>query len=138
MKASPAEITDILRCHGVNPSSQRIAILGYLMQTREHPTADCIYRDLLADKPTLSRTTVYSTLNLLVDCGVVSAVDVDGESRRYDYPLTPHAHFHCTGCQKVFDVDMPVGVESVMLPQGFTAKSTSVYYHGLCRDCMEN
>ena len=58
--------TEHLIRHGVRPSVQRIAVMNYLLEHRTHPTVDEIYVALSKDMPTLSKTTVYNTLELLV------------------------------------------------------------------------
>lgn len=58
--------TEQLIEHNIRPSVQRVAIMQYLLDHRTHPTADDIYTELVKTMPTLSRTTVYNTLQLLV------------------------------------------------------------------------
>ena len=60
-----------LQSHGIKPSPQRIAVMDYLLNSRMHPTADEIYLALSPSMPTLSKTTVYNTLKLLVEAGAV-------------------------------------------------------------------
>ena len=84
-------IATFLLDHGIKPSAQRIAVAGYLAKHLTHPTVDEIYCDLLHDYPTLSRTTVYNTVNLLAQNGCISTLDVDSLGTRYDFnsSLTP-------------------------------------------------
>ena len=60
------DIEKYLREHGISPSYQRIRVFEYLISNKNHPTVDMIYKELIKEIPTLSRTTVYNTLNLLV------------------------------------------------------------------------
>jgi len=62
-----AETAEYLTSCGVRPSPQRVAVMEYLMTHHTHPTVDAIYAALSGTMPTLSRTTVYNTLKLLVD-----------------------------------------------------------------------
>ena len=56
------ETYDYLLKHGIKPSIQRLAVMGYLLEHRTHPAVDEIYNALKAEVPTLSKTTVYNTL----------------------------------------------------------------------------
>ena len=56
--------TIFLRELGISPSPQRVAIYDFLKKNPVHPTVDTIYRAVLDDLPTISRTTVYNTVNL--------------------------------------------------------------------------
>ena len=55
-----------LKNHGIRPSMQRMAIMEYLMSSCKHPSVDVIYTNLLPKMPTLSRTTIYNTLELFI------------------------------------------------------------------------
>ena len=57
------EIKNILSKNGIKPSLHRMKILDYLLKMKNHPTVDTIYKDISGDIPTLSKTTVYNTLN---------------------------------------------------------------------------
>ena len=95
--------------HGVHPSVQRIAIMKYLMEHCTHPTVDTIYTDLLPILPTLSRTTVYNTLELFCEKNAAMSLTIDRRNIRYDGCVKPHAHFMCNGCGRVFDVEINEG-----------------------------
>ncbi len=125
-----------LTSSGIRPSAQRIAILRYLMEHRTHPTVDEIFRALHPIYPTLSRTTVYNTLHLLVEGGTTMCLDIESGNARYDYaPEGPHAHFLCTGCHKIIDIfSSPVPHPSLL--EGYKIDSTYIYYKGVCPDCL--
>ena len=65
------DIVELLQGHEVSPTPQRIAVAEAALYTKEHPSADDIWGIVRRKWPTLSRTTVYNTLNLLVDRGVL-------------------------------------------------------------------
>lgn len=125
--------------HQVKPSVQRIAVMKYLLENRTHPTVDEIFTQLSPNMPTLSRTTVYNTLKLLVEKGAVLQLTIDEKNVRYDAHTVPHAHFICLGCGCVHDV-MEVDVEKVRLTsyKGLTIQETQVYYKGYCEPCLAN
>ena len=81
--------------HEVKSSVQRLAIITYLHEHRTHPTVDDIYAGLIEQMPTLSKTTVYNTLNLFYQQGAVLALTIDDKNVRYDIDTSDHAHFKC-------------------------------------------
>lgn len=133
MSINPADISRTLAEAGIKPSTQRIAVMRYLMTHHTHPTADEIYRALLPDYPTISRTTVYNTLKLLVEQKCALMIDIESGNARYDGITTPHGHFICNRCGHISDFDLsvlPVG------PAGAMTTETHVYYKGVCRNCL--
>ena len=68
MKRDPAEL---LREHGINPSAQRVAVAEYIFATEDHPSADEVWSEVQRRVPMISRATVYNTLNLLVQKGLL-------------------------------------------------------------------
>ncbi|MBD5334141.1 MAG: transcriptional repressor [Duncaniella sp.] len=131
------EILDLLSDAGVKPSAQRMTILRYLMENRIHPTVDEIFKSLLPDNPTLSRTTVYNTLRLLEASGIIRSIGTGGgDGTRWDYSDHDHGHFLCTSCGHVTDVDYDSASTSFTLPpEGYTVHSADVIFKGICPEC---
>ncbi len=123
---------------GVRPSLQRMAVMDYLLTHRTHPTAEEIYLHLSPSMATLSRTTVYNTLKLLVERGAVSAIDIEGRQTRYDGFTHLHGHFLCVGCGTLCDVPLDDalcrGIRSA-IPAGVSAGDIQILYKGLCAAC---
>lgn len=134
MVGTTDEAVSILKGAHVNVSAQRVAVLRYLMEHRTHPTADEIYRALSPDYPSLSLTTVYNTLWLLVDKGVVSAISIQRDIARFDIVTESHAHFLCRECGAIYDVeaDIPRLKEAM---KRFRPEKTEVYFSGICGSC---
>jgi len=86
-------------------SRQREAIKEYLAHTKEHPTADTVYLHIKKEFPNISLGTVYRNLNLLVGTGDILKVTSSDGGDRYDGDTTPHYHFFCSECHKVFDLN---------------------------------
>lgn len=125
---------DLLTKAGVRPSAQRVAIMQYMMENRIHPTVDDIFRALLPQWPTMSRTTVYNTLRLLTANGTVDCIDIDSGNAHYDYaPEGSHAHFMCKECNRIFDLHEPRIPSPSM--EGFKITSASLCYKGTCPEC---
>ncbi len=131
------DAVSILKRARVNVSAQRVAVLRYLLENRTHPTADEIYRALSHDYPSLSLTTVYNTLWLLVDKGLVSAISIQRDIARFDIVTDSHAHFLCRACGAIFDVDADIPRMRENM-QRFRPEKTQVYFSGLCGNCADS
>ena len=99
-------IAEHLKSHGIKPSLQRIKIYEFLLNNYEHPTVDTIYKELMSDIPTLSKTTVYNTLNLFVDNEVANVIIIEDHEARYDAIVEPHGHFKCKVRGKREDIEI--------------------------------
>lgn len=125
---------------GMRPSPQRLAILEYLLAHRTHPTADEIYSALQPRIPTLSRTTVYNTVSMLVSRGVIRTLNFDPDQLHFDGETAPHAHFQCTRCGKIHDIWPDAAgwrsIRSAVPPPGeVSAADLQIFYKGLCAEC---
>ncbi len=122
--------------YSIRPSVQRTAVMEYLMNHKTHPTVDEIYLALSPGIPTLSKTTVYNTLNLFIEKGAVQMLTIDEKNARYDADTSKHAHFYCGTCGKVHDI-MNVNPEVFEIPSNsqFTIHSMQLSYYGTCTSC---
>lgn len=132
----PATITNLLKEHGIRPSYQRVRILSFLHQLAGHPTADEIYRALIAEIPTLSRATVYNTLHAFMEAGIVRTMHTNGGEARYDAILTTHGHFICDICGSItnFSIDIDHYISDNL--GRFEIKARNVYFTGTCPNCL--
>ena len=131
-----SQMIDLLHKVKVRPSVHRLAVLGYVAEKRTHPTADEIYTSLAFEIPSLSRATVYNSLHMLVDNGILRELEIENGSTRYDLALQlPHGHFMCDRCGKIYDMPMPQGLEDAV-PDGFKAQSIDFFAKGYCPDCL--
>lgn len=129
------EICRTLEQVGIRPTHQRIEIMKYLMENRVHPTAEMIFSQLKEAIPTFSKTTVYNTLKLLEEKGVIFALATDEDQVRYEANLTPHGHFKCVQCGVLFDL----ALEGVAPPEqeidGNLVLEWQVMVKGICHRC---
>ena len=116
-----------LRAHGLAPSAPRVAILRWLAGHPTHPTVDEVYRALHSTMPSLSRTTVYNVLHAFVACGLAGKVRTEDLELRYDGCAEPHAHFKCTRCGAILDLEG--------LPRNLA--QAAVTFWGLCPNCAD-
>ena len=128
-----------LRHFAIKPSVQRSAVMKFLLNNRIHPTIDEIYTALNPSMPTLSKTTVYNTLDLFVQKGAVRALAIDERNARYDVDISMHAHFMCKNCSKVYDI-FDVNPSYFQLPESdkFVVDSVEISYSGICTSCNQN
>jgi Fe2+ or Zn2+ uptake regulation protein len=89
--------------------------------------------------PTLSKATVYNTLRLLVEKGAVLQLTIDERKTCYDGDTSPHAHFLCRCCSRVYDVPVkrPNLLRDAQLPEGFQADQVELYIKGICPHCRK-
>lgn len=119
-------------------SKQRQAILDYLASTTKHPTADTIYKAIREEFPNISLGTVYRNLALLSSTGDIIRISSGDGADRYDYTTTPHYHFMCEKCGKVYDLPMDTIYSINDLAQQFTSHKISghqTFFYGICQDC---
>jgi len=128
-----------LRQFSIKPSVQRSAVMNFLLNNRIHPTIDEIYMALSPSMPTLSKTTVYNTLDLFVEKGAVRELVIDEKNARYDVDTSAHAHFICKSCGKVHDI-FNVNPSYFELPENdmFTIDCVEISYSGICKSCTGN
>jgi len=148
MDISPAAVTNRVnqfrqRCErlGLALTPQRLAIYEVLASTGEHPAAEDIFQRLKPGLPSLSRGTVYRTLDLFESHGLVSRVVVRDDQARFDANLDAHHHLVCTRCHCVIDFQ-DARLESLPIegvtPEGFQVQGHQIHLLGLCRRCRED
>jgi len=127
-----------LKSFNINPSVQRIAIMNYLLTHRTHPSADEVYKNLNEAIPTLSKTTVYNTLELLSENGAALMLTIDENNICFDGDTSPHAHFLCKKCGKIYDLPIASSVKEVMemISDGHVIDEVHYYYKGTCKNCL--
>jgi len=123
----------------IKPSVQRTAVMEYLMNNRTHPTIDEIYMALNPMMPTLSKTTVYNTLDLFVEKGAVQALVIDEKNARYDVNISSHAHFICHSCGTIHDIfDVNPALFQLPVSDKFKINAVEISYSGICNSCKGN
>jgi Fur family peroxide stress response transcriptional regulator len=122
---------------GKRYSRQRELIYRFLMESKAHPTAEMVYRELKPGNPSLSLGTVYRNLNLLAEEGVIVRMPYSVE--RYDGNTEPHVHFRCRCCGGVFD--MPFEYDNDLEERAKRAcphviQGHSLTFEGICAGCV--
>ncbi len=114
------DVEQRLRAHGINPTQQRLTIAGKLFAKHQHVTADQIHESVKPGQSYVSKATVYNTLGLFVEKGLLREIFVDSSRTFYDSNIQPHHHFYNVDTGDLIDINEhlnPFFVESD-LPQG--------------------
>ncbi len=133
-----AEAAEACRRHGIKATHQRMEILRELAGTDEHPDAETVYKAVLKRVPAISLDTVYRTLKLFEEKGVIVRMGAMKERARFDANTSRHHHFVCTRCGLVRDLYEEAFNRlnvSVKLPEMGCVDSVYVELRGRCRTC---
>lgn len=136
--SSKNDIKAYLVANEINPTLQRIRIFEYLYNNRIHPTVDQIFKDLYSEIPTLSKTTVYNTLSLFNEKGIISAITIEDNEVRYDANISSHIHFKCVKCKNVFDIFSKSDLFDINIIDGHQILNKNINFIGICKNCFIN
>ena len=133
---SPAAIRRSLEESGLRCTPQRYAVMAFLLECNQHPTAAEISEAVNRVDPRSSRATTYNNLRDLVQAGLVREVAVEGRAARFDAKSMRHHHFICDRCGKVEDVewyDVPRPASGSLGKR--VLRECEVIFRGLCSKC---
>lgn len=122
----------------VKVTPQRVAVLKYLLNSEQHPTANEIYRDIENEFPYMSPATVYNNLNVLCENGLVRELTFGSDSSRFDGNTANHYHIICNDCGKITDVHYPILKELETFAEQVTKFKVShhrLVIYGMCATC---
>ena len=111
-------------------------MVEFLDKNRIHPTADDIYQALAPQIPTLSKTTIYNTMKIFVEKGLVIELVVFENEVRYEYNIAPHAHFKCIKCGKILDVETSFDYINNEMLEGHKILQHHINLKGVCKKCL--
>ncbi len=135
-----SDITGLLRENGFKVTPQRLAVYEYLSKTKEHPNAEALFNQLQPQYPTMSLATVYKTIEILSQLGLVKILNTGEDSFRYDADISDHAHVKCKHCNKVEDVPDLLFSDMVNFAEqktGYEVDSKQIYFYGKCPSCQK-
>ncbi len=113
---SRAEVLAEFEKRRILPTAQRLEIAELLLRKPQHLSADKIIAQLHAANSTISKATVYNSLNLFVKSGIIKECVVDPERRYYDSTTTAHHHFFNVDTGELSDIPSQ-GIEVSGLPE---------------------
>jgi Fur family peroxide stress response transcriptional regulator len=135
-----AHFEQVCRAAGVKLTHQRIEIFREVAQTGDHPDAEKVYQGVRERMPTVSLDTVYRTLWLLKDLGLVTMLGLAREKTRFDANLSPHHHFVCMRCGLTQDIHCD-HFDKLKPPESVRAighaEATHVEVRGVCLACAK-
>lgn len=86
----------------------------------------------------LGIATVYRTVRSLLEDHVIQAVDLPGESSRYELAdKGHHHHFLCRRCDRLFEIDQCVGTLEELAPRDFEVDAHDLVLYGVCAECVQ-
>ena len=125
------DVVELLAARAIQPSAQRIVVAQYVLFTDEHPSADKVWARVKAGFPMISRATVYNTLNLLVERGLLRQLHLAPDSIVFDPKVEAHHHFIDEGSGRIYDVPWDkVKVCDVEHIEGFEIRDYQVVMRG--------
>ncbi|MFC1833240.1 Fur family transcriptional regulator [Thermodesulfobacteriota bacterium] len=128
-----------LKRAGVKLTHQRIEIFQELAKSIEHPDAETIFRAVRERLPTISLDTVYRTLWMLLDLGLIATLGSSRERTRFDANMSTHHHFVCSLCGMTRDFYSDE-LDNLKVPQSAKecgqVQTTHVEVRGLCLECL--
>ncbi len=130
-----SQVVKLLQQHDVTPTRQRIEIAGFLFQRHQHLSAENILEGVNAEGSRVSRATVYNTMGLFTDRGLVREVLIDRERVFYDSNNTDHHHVYDVDSGALHDVmHSEIELASVPeLPEGARIIDTNVILRISCK-----
>lgn len=119
---------ELLRRHGITPTHQRLEIAHVLFARRQHLSADQIMAMVNLRHSEASKATVYNTLKLFLEKGMVREVIVDPSKVFYDSNTAPHHHFYNTASGELIDIDVEdMQVQGLpAVPEGMVAERVDI------------
>jgi Fe2+ or Zn2+ uptake regulation protein len=98
------QVEQTLREKDIHPSAQRVAVAEYVLHTDEHPSADLVWKRVRERFPWISRATVYNTLHLFVEKGLLQRLTIAEDSIVFDPITETHHHFIDESTGAIHDV----------------------------------
>ena len=130
---------DVCSKAGIKLTHQRLEIYKELTSTREHPSAEALYKRLKKRMPAISLDTVYRNLSLLSDYGIVRRLETAECQARFDGNTSRHYHAVCSKCKGIADFNWE-GFNK-LIPPNLSAwgkpKDVNVVVSGICSKCLK-
>jgi Fur family peroxide stress response transcriptional regulator len=135
-----ASFQEAVKASGVKLTHQRLEVFRELAASHDHPDADAIFREVRRRVPTVSLDTVYRTLWLLNDLGLITTLGPRRESVRFDANLRHHHHYVCVQCGLARDFES-AELNALRIPEPVkrlgSIAGTHVEVRGVCESCMK-
>jgi Fur family peroxide stress response transcriptional regulator len=131
-----------IRARGLRVTPQRLAIYHYLRSSKRHPTAHEIFVAVRKKHPTITISTVYKTLEMLVELGRAKELGFSGLGTRYEANINPHVNLICESCGSIEDLEglpsLEGFVEQARARTEFQIRGQRTELYGLCCRCRDS
>ena len=135
-----SQFEELCRRKGLRLTHQRLEILKELVADTSHPSAEDVYNRIVKRLPMISLDTVYRTIALFEEHGLVKRVEILDDRSRFDSNLEKHHHLVCVRCKRIEDFYWS-NFDSLRAPNNISSwgivQSKHVELRGLCKACMK-
>lgn len=121
-------------------TSQKEAILSFVMSSKSHPTADEVFLGVQKTLPQIGFATVYRNLASLAKEGKIKEVQFIDKKKRYEGNTHEHQHFICKQCDRIIDMELTALLnvhETVEQMQCHQVENYELELLGTCSKCLE-
>lgn len=135
-----ADVIAVLRSHGLRMTPQRRAIVAEIMRTQGHISPTALARKVQSEMPGVNASTIYRTLTLLEEVGVLAHAHLEGGAEYHRTEDAGHVHLTCSNCGAEDDLSLGEAatlVELIERHHGFEPDLTHFAIGGLCADCAQ-
>ena len=137
-----AAFTAYMTKHGLRKTPERYAIYKHVLAMPHHFFIDDLYAQMESEGYHVSRATVYNTVNMLLDAGLVRQLKFGKSPARYETSAGPARHHHlvCTVCGKIreiTDAEIDACLDQRTY-RGFMPQYSDLKIYGICRQCLRN
>lgn len=138
MTTDQKEISQRLNIKGYRLTRQRLAVVKTLLNTKSHPDANWIYEKVRKEIPHVSLGTIYRTLGILKEAGLLYELAYGSSLSHYDANTENHPHIVCTNCARIDDLPLPLPCklrERATKATDFLITDHRLEFYGLCPHC---
>ncbi|HEY4695638.1 MAG TPA: Fur family transcriptional regulator [Candidatus Hydromicrobium sp.] len=118
---------------------QRSLIYRELVESKDHPSAEILYKKVKKIFPTISFDTVYRTLLTFSKIGIADILTLPGEPKRFDGDRNRHYHFRCMKCDNIIDIENDSNI--IKIPESISRKfdilNSKIIFEGICDKCKK-
>lgn len=129
------------RGRGYKATPQRIAISRFALCDHKHPTVHEVYCEVRKTYPTVSLATVYKTIQILKEIGLVHELNLQQDQTRLDSNLKPHLNLVCLRCGNIKDLEDPM-IEAIIsrlsAAEQFAPTEQRFDVYGICANCRRS
>ena len=134
-----AVLAEALRARGQRVTPQRLALARLIEESGDHTTAEALHGRIRERMPGVSLPTVYATLDLLEELGLIRRLLTESGAVVFDPNLERHHHLVCSSCGAIADLEAPLDDAALIFAArqaGFAPDQSQVVVSGRCSRCQ--